>query len=90
MLTQGSGAIPTAPTLWEKTVRTVWCIWFLHLSRAEAQSLTPHLVEGVTWEDMWVTMQKPAHPAADFAANDGEGTTNYSAVCSLLACMQTG
>ena len=43
----GGGANPTAPSLWEKTVAAVWHIRSLHLSRTEAQYLTPHLVEGV-------------------------------------------
>ena len=56
----GPGALPTAPSMWEKTVAAVWRIRSLHLSRTEAQYLTPHLVEGVPWEDVWVTMQQLA------------------------------
>ena len=48
---------PMAPSLWEKTVVAVWRIRSLHLSRTEAQYLTPHLVEGVPGEYVWATMQ---------------------------------
>ena len=51
----GDGAVPTAPSMWEKTVAAMWRIRSLHLSRTVAQYLTPHLVEGVPWEDVWVT-----------------------------------
>ena len=51
----GWGANPTAPTLWEKTMSAVWRIRSLHLSRTEARYLTPHLVDGVPWEDVWAT-----------------------------------
>ena len=37
----GVGALPTAPSTWEKTVAAVWRIRSLHLSRTEAQYLTP-------------------------------------------------
>ena len=56
----GGGANPTAPSLSEKTIAAVWRIRSLHLSRAEAQYLTPHLIEGVPWEYVWATMQQLA------------------------------
>ena len=43
-----SGALPTAPSMWEKTVAAGWRIRSLHLSRTEAHYLTPHPVEGVS------------------------------------------
>ena len=52
----GCGALPNAPSMWEKTVAPVWRSRSLHLSRTEAQYLTPHLVEGVPCEEVWVTM----------------------------------
>ena len=59
----GSGALPAAPCMWEKTVAAVRRIRSLHLSRTGARCLTPHLVEGLPWEDVWVTMQQLAQPA---------------------------
>ena len=54
------------------------------LSRTEAQHLTPHLVEGVPWEEVWATMQYLAQPAAEgFVATTGEGVELYGAVCPL-------
>ena len=83
------GAHPTAPTLWEKNVATVWRIRSLHLSRTEAQYLTPHLVEGVPWEDMGATMQQLAQPVAEgFVATTGEGIELYGAVCPLPKRLQ--
>ena len=43
----GDRACPTAPSLREKTVATVWRIRSLHLSRTEAHYLIPHRIEGV-------------------------------------------
>ena len=56
----------------------------LHLSKTEAQYLTPHPVEGVPWEDVWVTMQQLAQPASEgFVAKTGDGTELYR---DLLGC----
>ena len=85
----GVGALPTAPSMWEKTVAAVWRIRSLHLSTTEAQYLTPHLVEGVPWEDVWVTMQQLAQPASEgFVAKTGDDTELYGAFCSLPARLQ--
>ena len=79
----GGGANPTAPSLWEETVAAVWCIQSLHLSRTKAQYLTPHLIEGVPWEDVWATMQQLAQPASEgFVATTGEGAELYGAAPS--------
>ena len=61
----GCGALPTAPSMWEKTVSAASRTRSLHLSKTEAQYLTPHLVEGVPWEDVWVTMQQLAQPVSE-------------------------
>ena len=80
----GGDANPTAPTLWEKTVVTMWRIRTLHLSRNEAQYLTPHLLEGVLWEVVWATMQQLAQPAAEgFVATTAQRIQLYGAVCPL-------
>ena len=85
----GSGALPTAPSMWEKTVAAVWRIRSLHLSRTVARYLTPHLVEGVPWEDVWVTMQQLAQPASEgFVAKTGDETELYGAFCPLPARLQ--
>ena len=75
--------------MWEKAVAAVWRMWSLHLSRTKAQYLTPHLVEGVPSEDMWVTMQQLAQPASeDFVAKTGDDTQLYGAFCPLPAQLQ--
>ena len=75
--------------MWEKTVAAVWRIRSLHLSSTEAQYLTPHLLEGVPWEDVWVTMQQLAKPASQgFVAKTGDDTELYGALCTLLARLQ--
>ena len=75
--------------MWEKTVAAVWRIRSLHLSRTEAQYLTPHLVEGVPWEDVWVTMQQLAQPTSEgFVAKTGDDTELYGAFCPLPARLQ--
>ena len=67
----------------------VWRFRSLHLSRTEAQYLTPHLVEGVPWEDVWVSMQLLAQPASDgLVAKTGDDTELYAAFCPLLARLQ--
>ena len=72
--------------MWEKTVAAVWHIRSPHLSTTEAQYLTAHLVEGVPWEDVWVTMQQLAQPASEgFVAKTGDGTELYGAFCPLPA-----
>ena len=38
----GGCALCTAPSMWEMTVAAVWRIRSLHLSKTEAQYLTPH------------------------------------------------
>ena len=74
----GGAALLTAPAKWEKTIATVWHIRLLHLSRTEAEFFTPHLVEGVPWEEVWVTMQQLAQPASEgFVANRGDNTKLY-------------
>ena len=85
----GGGALPTAPSMWEKTVAAVWLIRSLHLSRTEAQYLTPHLVDGVPWEDVRVTMQQVAQPTPEgLVAKTGDDTELYGAFCPLLARLQ--
>ena len=85
----GSGALPTAPSMWEKTVAAVWRIRSLHLSRTEAQYLTPLLVEGLPREDGWVTMQQLAQPASEgFVAKTGDDMELYGAFCPLPARLQ--
>ena len=72
--------------MWEKTVAAVWRIRSLHLSNIEAQYLTPHLVEGVPSEDVWVPMQLLAQPALErFVAKTGDDTELYGAFCPLPA-----
>ena len=67
----------------------VWCIRSLLLSRTEPQYLTPHLFEGVPWEDRWATMQQLAQPASNgFVATTGEGVELYGAVCALPKRLQ--
>ena len=83
------GALLTAPSMWETTVAAVWRIRSLHLSRTEARYLTPQLVEGVPWEDVWVTMQQLAQPASEgFVAKMGDDTELYGAFCPLPARLQ--
>ena len=42
--------------------------------------LALHLVEGVAWEDVWVTMQQLAQPASEgFVAKTGDDTELYGA-----------
>ena len=85
----GSGALPTAPCMWEKTVAAVWRIRSLHLSRTKAQYLTPHLVVVVPFEDLWVTMQQLAQPASEvFVAKAGDDMELYGAFCPLPARLQ--
>ena len=75
--------------MWEKTVAIVWRIQALHLSKIEAQYLTPHPVEGVPREDVWVTMQQLAQPASHgFVANTGDDMELYGAFCPLPARLQ--
>ena len=75
--------------MWEKTVAAVWRIRSLHLSRIEAQYPTPHLVEGVPCEDVWVTMQQLAQPASEgFVAKTGDDGELYGAFCPLSAGLQ--
>ena len=75
--------------MWEKTVTAVRRIRSLHPSRTEAQYLTPHLVEGLPWDDVWVTMQQLAQPASEgFVAKTGEDTELYGAFCLLPARLQ--
>ena len=76
--------------MWEKTVAAVRRIRSLHLSRTEAQNLTPHVVEGVPWEDVWVTMQHLAQPASEGSvARTGDDTELYGAFCPLPAGCNT-
>ena len=85
----GGRANPTAPSLWEKTVAAMWRTRSLHLSRTEAQYLTPHPVEGVPWEDRWATMQHLTQLASKgFVATTGEGVGLYGAVCPLPKRLQ--
>ena len=85
----GIGALPTAPSMWEKTVAAVWRIRSLHMSRSEAPYLTPHLVEGIPWEDVWVSMQQLAQPALKgFVAKSGDDTKLYGPFCPLPARLQ--
>ena len=85
----GGGANPIAPSLWEKTVAAVWRIRLLHLSRTEAQYLTPHPVEGVPREAVWATMQQLKQLAAEgFVAMAGEGVELYGAICPLPKLLQ--
>ena len=66
--------------MWEKNVAAVWRIRSLHVSTMEAQYLAPHLVEGVPWEDVWVTMQQLAQPASEgLVAKTGDDTELYGA-----------
>ena len=75
--------------MWEKNVAAVWRIRSLHVSTTEAQYLAPHLVEGVPWEDVWVTMQQLAQPASEgLVAKTGDDTELYGAFCPLPARLQ--
>ena len=76
----------TEPTLWDKTVCTVWRFRLLHLSWTEAQYLTPQLATGVTWPDVYDTLRQVAQPPARaLEAVDGNGTIIYGAACPLPA-----
>ena len=67
----------------------MWRIRSLHLSRTEAQYVTPHLAEGVPWEDMWARMQQLAQPTSEgIEATPGEGIKLYGAVCPLPKRLQ--
>ena len=85
----GEGGANLLDTLWEKTVAALSCIPSLHLSWTEAQYLTPHLVQGVPWEDVWATMHPLAQPAAEgFVAKMGDDTEMYGAACPLPTQLQ--
>ena len=67
--------------MWEKTVAAVW--------RIRSLCLSPHLVEGLPWEDVWVTMQQLAQRASEgFVAKTGDDTALYGAFCPLPARLQ--
>ena len=63
-------------------MHTLLCVplsWSVHLSMTEARYLTPHLVEGVPWDDVCVTMQQLAQPPSEgFVAKTGDDTELYS------------
>ena len=64
----------------------MWRIRSLHLSRTQAQYVTPHLIEAVPWEAVWATMQQLAQLVAEgFIAMTGEGVELYGAVCPVAA-----
>ena len=67
----------------------VWGIRSLHVSRTEAEYLTPHLVERVPLEDVWATTQQLPRPTAEgFVAQMGEGVELYGALCPLPKRLQ--
>ena len=46
-------------------------------------------MDGVPWEDVWVTMQQLAQPASEgFVAKTGDDTELYGAFCPLPARLQ--
>ena len=47
----------TELTLCDKIVCAVWCFQSLHLSRTEAKYFTPQLATGVTWRDVYDTLE---------------------------------
>ena len=61
----------------------------LHLSQTEAQYLTLQLATGVTWPDIYDTLQQKAQLAAPpLKAGHGSGSIIYDAACSLPALVR--
>ena len=72
----GDGACPTAPSLWKKYVAAVW------LQFSSTEDLIAHLFEGVSWADVWATIQQLALPAGEGCV----GTTRVMVPTTMVPC----
>ena len=82
--TRVTPAVSPEPTMEERLIMAVWCIWSLHLSRTEARYVVGSMTYGLVWDQVYAMPLQLALPESRaFAAYTGDDTAIHCAACYL-------